>query len=283
MDARFRLSAFGDEIAADLEEQLRVLRELRIRHLELRGVWGKNVLKLSDAEATDVRRLCDQNGVTVSAIGSPIGKSPIEDPAEVEEGNLQRIFEIARLVGTDRVRVFSFYPPENASEEEIDALVPESARRLRRLTDMATDAGMRLILENERGIVGDTIARCHALLTSINRPQLGLAWDPSNFVGVGEERSVERGWPLLGARVTHVHIKDGKLDGSGVRVAGEGDGQVSLLLTRLRESGYQGFLALEPHLAIAGHSSGFSGPDGMAHAVAALRRVMAETGCVEEF
>jgi hypothetical protein len=38
---------------------------------------------------------------------------------------------------------------------------------------------------------------------------------------------------------------------------------------------------LEPHLAIAGHSSGFSGPEGMAYAVNALRRVMAETGCVE--
>jgi hypothetical protein len=50
---------------------------------------------------------------------------------------------------------------------------------------------------------------------------------------------------------------------------------------RLREAGYQGILALEPHLAIAGHSSGFSGPEGMAYAAQALRRLMAEVGCVE--
>ena len=69
-------------------------------------------------------------------------------------------------------------------------------------------------------------------------------------------------------------------DGS-VRAAGEGDGQVGELLTKLRDSGYQGFLALEPHLAIAGHSSGFSGADGMAYAVTALRQLMVDRDCAE--
>ena len=44
--------------------------------------------------------------------------------------------------------------------------------------------------------------------------------------------------------------------------------------TGCRTCGYTGYLALEPRLAIAGHSSGFSGPDGMAHAVEVLRRLM---------
>jgi hypothetical protein len=56
--------------------------------------------------------------------------------------------------------------------------------------------------------------------------------------------------------------------------AGEGDGQLPLLLTHFKESSYQGFLTLEPHLKIAGHSTGFSGPDGMEIAVTALRKVM---------
>ncbi len=63
--------------------------------------------------------------------------------------------------------------------------------------------------------------------------------------------------------------------------AGEGDGQLPELLTHLKEAGYQGVLALEPHLKVAGHSSGFSGAEGMKIAVTALRKVMAETGCVE--
>ena len=54
MTAQFTLSAFGDEIADDVDEQLRVLNELDIRYLELRRAWGTNVLELSDGE---VRRL----------------------------------------------------------------------------------------------------------------------------------------------------------------------------------------------------------------------------------
>ena len=42
--ASFVISAFGDEIAPDLETQLQTLNELRIPCLELRAVWGQNVL-----------------------------------------------------------------------------------------------------------------------------------------------------------------------------------------------------------------------------------------------
>ena len=75
--AQFTLSAFGDEIAVNLFDQLRVLKELNIGYLELRGVWDKNVLELDDEEARKVRALCDKHGIKVSAIGSPILPSPI--------------------------------------------------------------------------------------------------------------------------------------------------------------------------------------------------------------
>ena len=57
--------------------------------------------------------------------------------------------------------------------------------------------------------------------------------------------------------------------------------QVDELLTKLRDSKYVGFLALEPHLVVAGHSGGFSNVSGMGYAVTTLRRLMAELGCVE--
>lgn len=41
-------------------------------------------------------------------------------------------------------------------------------------------------------------------------------------------------------------------------------------------------LAPEPHLAFAGHSSSFSGENGMAYAAKKLRQVMAEVGCAEQ-
>ncbi|MEZ4616563.1 MAG: TIM barrel protein [Caldilineaceae bacterium] len=278
-DATFTISAFGDEIADKLSEQLDVLRDLQIRYLELRGVWGKNVLHLNDAEATRVRELCDRNGIGISAIGSPIGKSPITDPLATEIVNLERIIAIGRIVGTTRIRVFSFYPPEGSTD--FDQYVAPAIERLRALAEVAAAAGATLLLENEKGIVGDTVARCHALLTGVDHPALVFAWDPANFVQVGEARVTEEGWPLLNRYTAYIHIKDALVESGAVRPAGEGDGQVPALLANLRDSGYQGMLALEPHLTVAGHSSGFSGPEGMKRAVEALRSVMAAQGCKE--
>ncbi len=280
--ASFMISAFGDEIASDLETQLQVLNELKIPCLELRAVWGQNVLLLSDEQVAQVRALCDGHGVTISAIGSPIGKSPIEAPVETEVQNLRRLIEIARQLGTNNIRIFSFHPPGDSASVDYDSYVDSAIDRIRRLAAVAEAEGITLLLENEKGIVGDTLDRCVKLVEAIESPHLVFLWDPANFVQVGEARITERGWPLLSSRVGYVHIKDCTLDGT-VKAAGEGDGQVPELLTQLINDGYQGMLALEPHLASAAHSSGFSGPDGMAYAVEALRAVMHNVGAKEVF
>jgi sugar phosphate isomerase/epimerase len=280
-EATFRLSFFGDEVADDLDAQLTLARELAIGYLELRGVWGKNVLHLTDEETQQIRQRTREMGIAVSAIGSPVGKSPLAQSLDIELANLRRIMEIAHQLDVHRVRVFSFYPDDISSNAHYDRHVDEAAERLARLTDEASAAGILLLLENEKGIVGDTVARCHALLTAVDSAHLQFAWDPANFVQVEEIEAVSSGWPLLGDYTAHVHVKDARRESGKVTPAGGGDGEVGLLLQRLNESGFDGFLALEPHLAIAGHSSGFSGPDGMRTAVAALRRLMVEVGAVE--
>jgi sugar phosphate isomerase/epimerase len=280
--ASFALAAFGDEIVVDFESQLQCLRNLEIDWLDLRAAWGVGVLHLDDEMVARVRELCHHYGIKISCIGSPVGKSPIADPLEVELVNLERIFRIAERMGTRLIRVFSFYPPKGTAESDYDAYLDAAALRLRRMAELSKREGFRLVLENEKGIVGDTVSRCHALLIAIGGDGLGFVWDTANFVQVGEARLVERGWPLLGQYVEHVHIKDAFLASGKVCVAGAGEGQVRELLAALQDRGYRGFLALEPHLTIAGHSSGFSGPDGMALAVEALRGLMSDLGCAEQ-
>jgi len=278
--ASFMIGAFGDEIADDLETQLQVLNELKIPCLELRAAWGVNVLNLSDEQVARVRALCEEHGVTVSALGSPIGKSPIEAPIETEVKNLRRVIEIGRQLGTANIRIFSFHPPGDSASVDYDSYLDSAIDRIGRLVAVAEEEDVTLLLENEKGIVGDTLDRCVKLVEALESEHLVFLWDPANFVQVGEARLTERGWPLLGDRVGYVHIKDCTLDGT-VKAAGEGDGQVPELLTELVRCGYKGMLALEPHLAMAGHSSGFSGPDGMAYAVETLRMVMRDVGAEE--
>ena len=110
---RFRFSAFSDEYAASLDGQIEGLLANRIRMTEVRGIDGKNVSDLTPAEAAEVKKRFDARGITVSAIGSPIGKIGISDPFEPHLDKLKNVCEIASVFGTERVRMFSFYTPED--------------------------------------------------------------------------------------------------------------------------------------------------------------------------
>jgi sugar phosphate isomerase/epimerase len=281
MTASFRLSAFGDEIAIDLAEQLKTLTDLNVRGLDLRSAWGKNVARLEDEDVARVKQVCAEFGVKIACLGSPLGKSPLAAPLEMEKNNLARLMAIGKMLDTRFIRIFSFYPEDTSTNEHYDAFVEEAAQRLSELAGMAEKEGIILVLEDEKGIVTDTPARCQAVLNKVSSPALRFAWDPANFIQVGVEKPMDHGWAGLQPFVSYVHIKDAMLADGRVVPAGEGDGQLRELLTRLKAMDYQGILSLEPHLKIAGHSSGFSGAEGMTIAAAALRKVMAETGCQE--
>ncbi|NLE43569.1 MAG: sugar phosphate isomerase/epimerase [Chloroflexi bacterium] len=278
----FKISAFGDEIAADLQTQLDTLNELGVGFLELRAVGGTNVLHLDDEQVRAVERACAEAGVAVSCIGSPVGKSPLLAPPEDERANLLRLIEIADVLHTRLIRVFSFYPPDATTNELYDEYVSQAVERLVDLSHLAEQEGVVLVLENEKAIIGDTPERCWRILRGVDSPALRFAWDPANFIQVGVDVPISAGWHLLAPYVEHVHVKDA-VSGSGqVCPAGEGDGQVPELLTALSRDDYRGFIALEPHLAVAGHSSGFSGVEGMTRAVVALRDVLSSLGYEED-
>ena len=253
MTAQFTLSAFGDEIDDDVEEQLRVLNELDIGYLELRSAWGTNVLNLSDDEVGRLNELCEVHSIRVSCIGSPIGKSQIDEPIEKVVDDLKRVIDIAEMLDADRVRVFSFYPEADGLQvERVDA----SISRLRVLAEVAAERDVVLLLENEGGLVGDVPERCAAIVEGVGSPNLRYVWDTGNYPQMGFARSVEIGWPLLAEYTECVQVKDFTISDGTITVAGEGDGQVRELLANLWDAGYVGFLALEPHLLVAGQRGG---------------------------
>lgn len=266
----FILSAFGDEIDPDLATQLTVLASEGVHYLELRSAWGKNVLDLDTDELRRARNLLDEHGFGVSAVGSPIGKSQITQPREFELERLERAIRAADILGARLIRVFSFYfpPPDPAAYRD------EIVARMAGLAHRAETAGVTLVHENEKDIFGDVPSRCLDLIEGVNSIALRNAFDPANFVQCGVQPMLEA-WPLLADVTTHVHIKDAVFEDGGVRPAGQGDGQVPELLATLAARGYQGFMTLEPHLKVAGHSGGYSGEDGMRVAVRALRGLLA--------
>ena len=268
------LTGFADEIDPELDVQLDTLAREGIRHLELRGVWGKNVLQLSDDELARIKETLARRGVRVSSIGSPIGKIAIVDDFVPHLADFRRALEIARLLGAPYVRIFSFFIPEGDDPARHRAAVLDRLGRLVRETE---GTGATLLHENEKDIYGDTPARCHDLLTAIDSPALWAAWDPANFVQVGV-RPHDEGYALLRPFIAYVHVKDALLDSGQVVVAGAGDGQVRATLAALRADGFDGFFSLEPHLASAGPFAGFSGPDLFVEAARAFKGLLEEQG-----
>ena len=161
-----RLSAFADEISPDLNEQIAVLTSEHIHFLDLRSVENTNVLDLSDAQVASIKKTLDAHNIGVAAIGSPIGKVPIDSSFDEHLHRFERAITIARALQSPFIRIFSFYPPTTKGKGDDDSAVnpaeyrDEVLRRLREMTARARAADVILLHENEKEIYGDTIARC---------------------------------------------------------------------------------------------------------------------------
>ena len=105
----FRLCAFADEADASLDGQICALRDHGIRLIELRGVDGRNVADLTEADAHNVRKRLDSAGIAVWSVGSPIGKTDIAEDPEKEQNCFLHVLSLARILGAQCIRLFSFY------------------------------------------------------------------------------------------------------------------------------------------------------------------------------
>ena len=266
------LSGFADEISADPAEQFAVLAAESITHLELRSAWSVNIADFSDAQLDEFRMLSRDAGIQVSAIGSPIGKIAVDAPLERELERLRRVAEIAGELGTALVRVFSFYIPAGQPPQRYRAQVID---RMGALARVAEEHAVLLAHENEKEIYGDVPERCADLITSVGSPALRATFDAANFVQCGV-RPFTEAYPLIRPHLVYLQVKDARFADGEVTPAGEGDGEIRETLRALHDSGFAGYMSLEPHLDLAGRQGGFSGPGKFRQAAQALKRLLDE-------
>ena len=149
-----KLSGFADEISPNLEVQLDTLESLDIKYLELRAVWDKNVLDLTDQERSKVKDALDKRGFGVSAIGSPIGKVSIDSNFGEYKALVQHAIDVANEMASPYIRMFSFYI------NDLDTDRGEVMRRMQAMVDMAAAGGVVMLHENEKAIYGEFPERC---------------------------------------------------------------------------------------------------------------------------
>lgn len=279
----FVLSAFADEISPDPREQVAVLKSSRVRFIEFRSIHKTNCLALSDDQVREFKKLIDGEGIGLSAIGSPIGKYPVDQPMEPHLDKFKRAVELCGVFGTPNIRVFSFYPPaDKPFDGNWAPYRDEVMRRMTILAETAQKAGVKLFHENEHKIYGDAPERVADLMKTVNNSALRAAYDAANWVFCKYDPI--QGWELTKEYVEHFHIKDwygsGEESHTGC-IPGTGGGRIDYSIRDAVTRGYKGFAVMEPHLRGGGPTGGITGPDLFPYAVEAFRNILRACGAQE--
>jgi len=239
--AEFYFSAFADEAADDLDGQIAALKRNGIGYIEPRFIDKKGILTLTEDELLEMKKKLDEAGIKVGSLGSPIGKYPIEEPFEAHLEDFKKALRAAKLLGTDRIRMFSFFHKETALAD----CRAEVLRRLGIMTEMAKAEGITLCHENEAHIYGELPAEVADILANVEG--LGGIFDAANYVMAGANA-------LEGAKVTlpylnYIHIKDAEYASQTILPAGEGEGHFLEVFDMVNDAiDAPVMLTLEPHL-----------------------------------
>ncbi|WP_309118200.1 sugar phosphate isomerase/epimerase family protein [Paenibacillus sp.] len=261
-----RVGVLTDEVSDRLEEALDWATEQGLAHVEIRVVNGRNAANLTDEEASAIRREVEARGLFVSALASPLFKCALDPGRPVAAGDtfgnaeedveahfekLNRVIEIAKLLGTKRIRIFSFW-----REEHPERHTEEIVSHLRRAAGIAGEAGVELLLENEPSCNGGVAVEVAALVRSVDSPALRALWDPGNEAYARRE-AYPAGYESVKDCLSHVHLKDAYVGSEGTSRCvplGSGDVRVVAQLRALAADGYDGLFTIETHFVPDGGS-----------------------------
>ena len=248
MNQDLMISGFSDEISSDFDTQLEVVSNLGMHYISLRGIDGKNIgdFTVDEIKESVLPRL-QKWDIGVSSIGSPIGKVFINDEEGFEKQKvmLETLCQISNLLDCKYIRIFSFYIPKG---EDADQYKDEVISKIKAFADIAEKYDVILLHENEKDIYGDIARRCHEILKAVASPSFKAIFDFANFVQCGED--TQECYDLLKDEIVYIHIKDAVSTDSQNVVCGTGEGKIPEILAQAIDSGYKGFLTLEPHLVL---------------------------------
>lgn len=230
-----RLSAFADEASPHIEDQIAALKRNSISLIEFRGLEGQITSNMPFDTAREAYLKLKENGISVWSIGSGLGKADITVDFEEYEKIIRHVCEIANIMETDRIRMFSFWKAYEEKEKVFDYL--------NRMVEIGKEYGVYMCHENEGFIYGDNSVRVLELKENV--PGLRFIYDPANFAHTAEGADV-----TLNALVSftdYYHIKDVDLKAGIIVPAGYGDGKIDKLIDMIEGDTV---FSIEPHLRV---------------------------------
>lgn len=255
-----KIGIFSDEISQDFEHALKVIKELGAGYVELRSMWGKNLVDLSSSELKKAKELIKKYNLKVSGIASPLFKCHFKEKGirkskgtyltqeKSYSEHLKMVdycFELARIFNTNIVRAFSFWKEGELTNDILEEIV----KRFEIPIKKAEEEDIILALENEYSCFIGSGEESKRFLDHISSKNVGLIWDPGNAYFAGEVPYPD-GYELIKDRVVHVHIKDAGKNEKGEPVwlpVGKGEIDFKGQFRSLDKDNFQGVVSLETH------------------------------------
>lgn len=229
------------------------------------GVCHLDVTEFTQAMADDTNALCQQHGVSISALGYySIPLSAQKDQAEAAQEHLRKVITAAPLLGLPNINTFIGANQHHTLEENFKSygeVFPDIIR-------FAADHGVRVGIENCPMLFADTwpfglnMARTPAIwrrmFEMIPDENFGLNIDPSHLV----MQIIDPYEPIreFGSRIFHAHAKDMRVDRHAIndhgslvppmerstaKIPGYGDVDWGRWLGLLTDVGYDGPVCVE--------------------------------------
>lgn len=230
------------------------------------GVTHLDVVGFDASKADEVRALCRETGVAISALGyypNPLAPDPAERQVYID--HIRAVVDAARILGLATVNTFVGRDPSRS----IDDNWPVFREVWPPLVRYAAERGINIAIENcpmlftdDEWPGGKNLAISPAIwrrmFAEIPDANFGLNYDPSHLIWqqMDEIRPIEQ----FASRLHHVHAKDARvnrarLDDAGIlavpltyhtpKLPGLGDVRWGAFFAALTEAGYTGPVCVE--------------------------------------
>jgi sugar phosphate isomerase/epimerase len=213
MANKYKVAFINDEVSQSLDEVISFAKKNKIHFIELRSLNKKNLLNCSKSELLRIKKSLDVNGLSVSAIASPLFKwldgetskkidsffFNIHTKGRARKKYIEKAILAAKILNTENIRIFSGLDKSHYQFEN-DSL-------LTYLLDLAKKENINILLENEPVCSKDTLKKTIATIRKVGHPNLGLWLDIANAYRMDEvvtEELIQKNKDII----KYIHLKD---------------------------------------------------------------------------
>ena len=229
-------------------EAIEIAGKIGYTGMEIFGVPHHLPADADDGRVRDTARALDQAGMQCVTLCTYLGgfaeKSDAECQADCD--TLLRYMDLAEELECDMIRVMPGGPRDvrDAREDHWG----RATHYLAECCDRALGRSLGIIVENNWGL-SMTLDATLDLVARVDRPNLGVNYDPGNLYRMGKYYAIEA-LERLGELLWNVQVKDADKSTGEDRyqvLLGEGNVDYTSIFSWLVEEEYEGFVSAECH------------------------------------